>query len=522
MAQLIKIKTTRPLPRNATIVKKRGKCFVRVKRGGKNVLRDVLECGTRYRDVSTKWYVQYKDVNSQWQRVPGYTDKEATERLAADLKRRTEQEQVGLVSPFEKAQCKPLIDHLKDFRKFLRDKGDSQKHVDQTYNRICKGFEGCGFRFWRDISASQLTSWLADERDAEQMGVRTSNYYQSAAKEFCTWMVKDKRAKHSPLDFLTALSTETDIRRERRAITDEEFRWLIQAAIDGPPIQCMDGLQRAMLYILASWTGYRRKELASLTRRSFDFIGSPPVVRVGAAYSKRKRKDSIPLHEMVAEYVQHWLNARTLDNRDQPIFDLRTAGGKLRRTSKMMKLDLEQARLNWIDDAKNDNERARREASDTLTYCNEDGLFADFHANRHTFISNLGRAGVTLKLAQTLARHSDPKLTMNVYTHVEEADQYSAIGRLAAPPLLPNLPLNGIATKSVAHMVAQTSDSACPDTALSSTMTDNEVLEQEESETKKNLNNQGFDAVFPSVSLDDTSSGGGIRTPDMRIMIPLL
>ena len=46
-----------------------------------------------------------------------------------------------------------------------------------------------------------------------------------------------------------------------------------------------------------------------------------------------------------------------------------------------------------------------------MPYQDEDGLFADFHANRHTFISNLGRAGVPLATAQKLARHSDPKLT---------------------------------------------------------------------------------------------------------------
>ncbi len=64
--------------------------------------------------------------------------------------------------------------------------------------------------------------------------------------------------------------------------------------------------------------------------------------------------------------------------------------------------------------------------SSFLTYCDEDGLFADFHANRHTFITNLGRAGVTLKEAQTLARHSDVNLTMGIYSHVGVSDQAAA------------------------------------------------------------------------------------------------
>ena len=95
---------------------------------------------------------------------------------------------------------------------------------------------------------------------------------------------------------------------------------------------------------------------------------------------------------------------------------------------------MEHARKLWIADADNEEERLARAKEDCLNYCNEDGLFADFHANRHTFITNLGKAGVSPKLAQTLARHSDPKLTMNIYSHVETADQAKAIERLAAPP----------------------------------------------------------------------------------------
>ena len=106
----------------------------------------------------------------------------------------------------------------------------------------------------------------------------------------------------------------------------------------------------------------------------------------------------------------------------------------------MMRVDLHAARAKWISEAQTDRERAQREASDFLTYQDEDGMFADFHAHRHTFISNLGKAGVPLSLAQKLARHCDPKLTSNVYTHLEIADQVAAIGALPAPP---NVPADG-------------------------------------------------------------------------------
>ncbi len=48
--------------------------------------------------------------------------------------------------------------------------------------------------------------------------------------------------------------------------------------------------------------------------------------------------------------------------------------------------------------------------------------------------TNLEKGGVRPKVAQTLARHSDIRLTMNVYTHAELADQTAAIEAMAGPP----------------------------------------------------------------------------------------
>ena len=42
-------------------------------------------------------------------------------------------------------------------------------------------------------------------------------------------------------------------------------------------------------------------------------------------------------------------------------------------------------------------------------------LYADFHVLRHSYVALLDRAGLTLKQAMQLARHSDPEATMAVY-----------------------------------------------------------------------------------------------------------
>ena len=88
---------------------------------------------------------------------------------------------------------------------------------------------------------------------------------------------------------------------------------------------------------------------------------------------------------------------------------------KLKYAGRMLKRDLKTAGIPYVD---------------------ENGLYADFHALRHTFITNIVKAGVNPKTAQSLARHSSIDLTMNVYTSLTVNDQASALESL---PAVPNL-----------------------------------------------------------------------------------
>jgi hypothetical protein len=67
-----------------------------------------------------------------------------------------------------------------------------------------------------------------------------------------------------------------------------------------------------------------------------------------------------------------------------------------------------------------------------IPYRDESGHVCDFHALRHSFVTLLERSGVSPKLAQELARHSDMRLTMNVYTHTRREDLATAIDGLPA------------------------------------------------------------------------------------------
>jgi len=99
----------------------------------------------------------------------------------------------------------------------------------------------------------------------------------------------------------------------------------------------------------------------------------------------------------------------------------------------MLRADLSHARAAWIADAQATEAQAERERSAFLVYRDDAGQVVDFHALRHTFVSNLARGGVHPKLAQALARHSDINLTMGRYTHTTQGEQSDAL------PALPDL-----------------------------------------------------------------------------------
>src|SRR5262249_61189011 len=66
---------------------------------------------------------------------------------------------------------------------------------------------------------------------------------------------------------------------------------------------------------------------------------------------------------------------------------------------------------------------------------------ADFHALRHIYVSALAAAGVVGKELQELARHSDPRLTLGIYTHARAEALGASVARLQLPAAAGENPL---------------------------------------------------------------------------------
>jgi hypothetical protein len=100
------------------------------------------------------------------------------------------------------------------------------------------------------------------------------------------------------------------------------------------------------------------------------------------------------------------------------------------RLAVVVRADVRRARARWIQATPHRAERRRRRDSDFLRDRDSKGRRVDFHALRATYITLLVKSGASVKEAQELARHSDPRLTMNVYTRLGVHDLAGALDRL--------------------------------------------------------------------------------------------
>jgi len=392
--------------------------------------------GQKVKGTSKKWWGQYKDALGRLKRVPLAIHKQVAQAMLNQLVQRVERERAGLVDPTDDQRRRPLSEHVKEFLSYLVNRGVGEQLVLETLQKLQTMIEHRKWRRIDDITATGALVFLGQLKH-DGLSAQTYNHYLKAAKQFTRWLVRERRTPLDPLAHLSRLNVWTDRRHDRRALSPEEFRRLVEAArTSGRRIESISGPDRAMMYVLASWTGFRKGEIGSLTLCSLQLDDDPPTATVAACYSKRKREDTQILHPEVVRQLEEWLATKRRLKPGTVLFPVsgRVPGGTDRKTHKMMRLDLLAARTKWIEEAKEAQERRQREKSDFLAYCDHHGLYADFHSTRHLFITSLERAGISPKMAQTLARHSDIRLTLGVYTHVELHDQTAAIESLPGPP----------------------------------------------------------------------------------------
>jgi len=486
------------------------------------VFRTSYKDKTGQKRQAAKWYVELRDHLQIVRRFPAFTDKRQSEALGRQIEKlvnfkiagqqpdtelskwlenipgrlRNQLVRIGLLDMERAAAGKLLAEHVEDFRQALLAKGNTTNYVKLTVTRIKQVFNVCKFNAWTDVSASRVQRYLAALREEKEgISVQTFNYYLQAVKQFSRWMVDDRRASESPLAYLKPIKI-TVREKNRRALSIEQLRHLLEVTTMQPVRYGMTGYDRYVLYRVAAETGLRANELRSLKVSSFNLVER--TVTVEAAYSKRRRRDVVDLKADTCELLGEYFSGKLPDAR---VFRGRNSQRLTDKTAKMLRADLKAAGLPYTDD---------------------DGRDFDFHALRHQYGTLLDQTDCTLKERQERMRHSDIKLTMK-YTHTPK-------GRSGTTEQMADLNVPGndtqeakaTGTEGAKTNLAENLALSCGKQRISADTNGQIAGEKAHPEKIQKSFLEAKKPIFTGKKKDSENTPGVTRTRDLRIRNPLL
>lgn len=377
---------------------------------------------------TAKFYIEFRDHRGRLRSLPAFREKRVTQEFGALVSQLVSvrasgasldsglQDRVNRMSPElvqrlikldlldanQGERLKPLSEHVADYFQALKDRNRTARYIQQTETRLERILNHCKCSAVHQLTAGTVQRALAHFCNVGMMSAQTVNHHFVALNQFVRWMHGQGRSPSVNLGGVTKLNVQADRRRVRRALNSNEFKALLAAAKSGPVRHRMTGQARYLLYLVAATTGLRSSELASLKVCDLQGNGDAWTIRAFARNTKNGRDARQPIPTAVARDLLAHLAGR---HRDEPMFCMPKAW----HTAKMLKADLEAAGVPYVD---------------------QDGQVADFHSLRHQFITDLVRSGANPKVAQLLARHSTPTLTLGRYSHAEAGELHDAVENL--------------------------------------------------------------------------------------------
>lgn len=372
----------------------------------------------RKRGRAGKWTCCYLGADGKKKQKAGVTDKAESLRIANALEGEARLVREGLADPADRerreAGLAALSGHLEDYRAHMLAKGDTPKHADRTANALGSLLGRASVDSVASLAFDRIQRAIG-ELAAGGLSARTCNFYLAAVKTFATWLEHGNRIDRAPrgLMGLKPRNEKEDRRLVRRALTGGELDRLLKATEESGSIEAgrgprsegrvaahvryLSGPERAALYRLAMGTGFRARELRTLTPERFRLDGDGPTIEVLAGYEKNGKGTVQPITRELAAQFRPFLEGKPAG---KPVLEVPT------RTARMLRADLERAGIPYKDKA---------------------GRVVDFHALRGSYITHMILAGVNPKIVQALARHSTITLTLDRYTTVEDSDLRKAL-----------------------------------------------------------------------------------------------
>lgn len=228
----------------------------------------------------------------------------------------------------------------------------------------------------RRVTAQGISAGLDAAAVAYRWAPSTVNCYREILSAFCGWLLRQGLLRVNPAQRIPRRPVPPRV--GRRALTRLE----LQRLLAGSP------LRRASCYAVAVAVGLRRCELARLEWADVDLDAG--VVSLRADATKERRAAVLPLSAWVVGWLTRW---RVFCSRGGGVWPAVPHHSTFRR-------DLLRAGI-----------RPRGKHGSV-----------DLHALRVTCATLLAQSGVGVPVTQRIMRHRDPRVTLRIYTKLQDAD----------------------------------------------------------------------------------------------------
>ena len=318
------------------------------------------------------WCYKIRLGPNRWRTFKGYSDKRATHEKASQHQAQIDRGEVGLVDRYAEHKLRPLVDHVGEFIASLTGAGRDAKYVYVANKRLRRILNDIPWQHTADITLDGFEKWRSKQQEkADKPSPVTLNQHQDILSGFCNWMVRRGRMPINPIASLAKLNAAVDIRRQRRALSDAETQRLLDVSPE----------PRRTVYLVALLTGLRRAELEQLRWLDVHLDAPKPFLTARASTTKNAKDAVIFLRDDIATAL------RSLERAGDTVFEVPDID--------TFKVDLAAAHI------------VQKDKLDRIV---------DFHSLRHTLATNLGRAGISIRTAMEVMRHSDARLTTRTYT----------------------------------------------------------------------------------------------------------
>lgn len=290
-----------------------------------------------------------------------------------------------------------LVDQYVAYLGVKKGRPRSKAHIANVQLRLDRMLEGVQKieELTPDRIEARLAELLSEEvvigRTRRRRSTQTIDHHRRELGTFFRWLIRKRRLiEKNPIDLVDSLESE-DTRRVTRPFSSDEAQKFFAVV----------SRRRVVLYAVWATCGLRPGESGRLLIKHVvlkPVDGSPPYIQVLRGTSKNRRAIRQPIHSETARMLA-------------PLVEQR---------------DPEQKLFRWVADWETFRDDLQRAG---LPPTSSEGSLTRTSL-RKLFATGLGRANVSLQLAQKLMRHSTPELTANVYTRFDLVEKAAAVERL--------------------------------------------------------------------------------------------